>query len=194
MTSRRPPYRLECHRIVSDLDALDLALISALRAHPRAGALELSRLTKVARATVQSRLHRMEQSGIITGYGPDVDLAAAGHPVQAFVTLEIAQGALDQVRSELERLHWVVEAYATTGSGDVLCRVVASSHDDLQSALLELNRSPSVARSTSVVVLSVVVAPRVLPLLGAGVAGRTAVTRAPAYQAGTTPADRRDRP
>lgn len=170
--------------IVPDLDALDLALLSALRAHPRAGALELSRLVQVARATVQSRLRRLEQSGIITGYGPDVDLAAAGHPVQAFVTLEIAQGALAQVRAELEQLHWVVEAYATTGSGDVVCRVVASSHDDLQTALLELNHSPSVARSTSVVVLSVVVAPRVLPLLTAGVAAqaRTRGTRAPAYQ------------
>jgi DNA-binding Lrp family transcriptional regulator len=171
---------------VPDLDALDLALITALRAHPRAGALELSRLTKVARATVQSRLQRMEQSGVITGYGPDVDLAAAGHPVQAFVTLQIAQGALGEVRSELEQLHWVVEAYATTGEGDVVCRVVASSHQDLQTALLELNRSPSVARSTSVVVLSVVVPPRVIPLLAAGVRARarTAATRAPAYQKG----------
>lgn len=169
---------------MSDLDALDLALLGALQAHPRAGALELSRLTQVARATVQSRLQRLEQSGIVTGYGPDVDLAAAGHPVQAFVTLEIAQGALDEVRCELEQLHWVVEAYATTGSGDVVCRVVASSHGDLQTALLQLDRSPSVARSTSVVVLSVVVAPRVLPLLAAGVAARagTAGTRAPAYR------------
>ena len=133
---------------------------------------------------MQSRLHGMEQAGVITGYGPDVDLAAAGHPVQAFVTLEIAQGALAEVRAELEQLHWVVEAYATTGSGDVVCRVVASSHDDLQTALLQLNRSPSVARSTSVVVLSVVVAPRVLPLLAAGVAARTGATatRAPAYR------------
>lgn len=170
--------------MVPDLDALDLALLRALRVHPRAGALELSRLVKVARATVHARLQRMEQAGIITGYGPDVDLAAAGHPVQAFVTLEIAQGALAEVRAELEQLRWVVEAYATTGSGDVLCRVVASSHDDLQTALLELNGSPSVARSTSVVVLSVVVAPRVLPLLAAAVDARagTAAPRAPAYR------------
>jgi len=96
------------------LDELDLALLTALREQPRAGALELSRLLRVARATVSARLRRLEESGVITGYGPDVDLAAAGYPVQAFVTLEIAQGALEQIAHELEAIPGVVEAYATT--------------------------------------------------------------------------------
>ncbi|NMH93846.1 AsnC family transcriptional regulator [Pseudonocardia bannensis] len=147
------------------LDALDLALLQVLREHPRSGVLELARTVGVARGTVQARLDRMERSGVITGYGPDVDLGAAGYPVQAFVTLEIAQGALDDVAGELTAVPAVLEAYATTGSADVLCRVAAASHEDLQATLLQLNRSPSVARSTSVVVLSVVVAPRTLPLL-----------------------------
>ena len=162
------------------LDALDVAVLTALREHPRAGVLELSRVTKVARATVQSRLHRMEQAGVVSGYGPDVDLPAAGFPVQAFVTLEIAQGALDEVATDLERIPGVLEAYATTGAGDVLCRLAATSHGDLQQTLLELSRSPAVVRSTSVIALSVVVPPRVLPLLAA--APREASSRAPAYR------------
>jgi len=163
-----------------ELDDLDVALVTALREHPRAGALELSRAVKVARATVQARLRRMEEAGVITGYGPDIDLAAAGQAVQAFVTLEIAQGALEEVRADLERVPGVLEAYATTGSGDVLCRLAAASHDDLQTVLLALNRSTSVARSTSVIVLSTIVAPRVLPLLASATSTRS--TRAPAYR------------
>lgn len=153
-----------------ELDELDVALIRAVTEHPRAGILELSRLVGVARATVHARLQKMEQAGVITGYGPDVDLVAAGHPVQAFVTLEIVQGALEDVRADLSRIPGVLEAYATTGSGDVLCRVAGRSHDALQEVLLALNRSPSVGRSTSVVLLSVVVPPRVLPLLEASTA------------------------
>lgn len=162
------------------MDELDVALVAALRHRPRAGALELSRAVGVARATVQARLQRMERAGIITGYGPDVDLAAAGFPVQAFATLEIAQGALDDVRAVLDAIPGVLEAYVTTGSGDVLCRLAAPSHEALQDALLQLNASASIARSTSVMVLSVVVAPRVLPLLGAHRSGRP--VRAPAYR------------
>ena len=80
------------------LDDLDVALLTALHGHPRIGDLELSRVTSVARATVHSRLRRLEESGVITSWGPDVDARGAGFPVQAFVTLEIAQGALDQVQ------------------------------------------------------------------------------------------------
>ena len=46
---------------------------------------------------MQSRLDRLERAGVITGYGPDMVSAAAGFPVHAYVTLEIVQGALDDV-------------------------------------------------------------------------------------------------
>ncbi|MEU1161813.1 hypothetical protein ABZ372_14125 [Streptomyces sp. NPDC005921] len=61
----------------------------------------------------------------------------------------------------------------------MLCKLAASSHQDLQETLLALNRSPTVARSTSVIVLSVVVAPRVLPLLQSR--QHRAPRRSPAY-------------
>ena len=162
------------------LDELDVALLAALRDHPRAGDLELSRATQVARATVQSRLRRLERAGIIADWGPTIDAAAAGHPVQAFVTLEIAQGALDQVTRDLTDIPHVLEAYVTTGSADVLCKVATPSHAELQTTLLRINGSPAVVRSTSVVTLSVLVAPRILPLLES--APPREGTRAPAYR------------
>jgi DNA-binding Lrp family transcriptional regulator len=119
---------------------------------------------------------------VVTGYGPDVDVRAAGFGVQAFVTLEIAQGAIDAVRRDLEEIPGVLEAHATTGSGDVLCRVAASSHEALQQTLVDLNRSSAVVRSTSVVALSQLVPWRTLPLLeseAAPGAGRSAMGSRP---------------
>jgi DNA-binding Lrp family transcriptional regulator len=162
------------------LDELDTTLLRALREHPRAGALELSRRLRVARATVSARLRKLEESGVVTGYGPDVDLAAAGYPVQAFVTLEIAQGALAQIAHELEAIPGVIEAYATTGAGDVLCRIAAASHEDLQATLMALNHSSAIDRSTSVIALTTVVEHRVLPLLTRATSGRA--PRAPGYR------------
>jgi DNA-binding Lrp family transcriptional regulator len=147
------------------MDALDVALLEQLRAHPRIGVLEIARRTGVARATATARLQRLERAGVVTGYGPDVDVAAAGFGVQAFVTLEIAQGALEEIRAELAAVPGVLEAHATTGSGDVLCRVAASSHEALQQVLVDITRSPRVVRSTSVVLLSTLVPWRTLPLL-----------------------------
>ncbi len=147
------------------LDSLDVALLRALREHPRAGLQEIARILGVARATATARLQRLEQAGVVTGFGPDVDVAAAGFGVQAFVTLEIAQGALDDVHRDLEAIPGILEAHATTGSGDVLCRVAAASHEALQQILVDLNRSSAVVRSTSVVALSCLVPFRTLPLL-----------------------------
>jgi DNA-binding Lrp family transcriptional regulator len=125
----------------------------------------------------------MEADGIVTGYGPEIDLTAAGYPVQAFVALEIAQGALEDVAEHLAAIPGVIEAHATTGASDVLCRVAATSHADLQETLLAIDRAPVVVRSTSTVVLSVVVGARVLPLLSA--APRRTPSRAPAYRRAT---------
>lgn len=147
------------------LDALDVTLLELLDQHPRIGVLELSRVSGVTRATVSARMDKLSASGVVTGYGPQVDVVRAGYPVQALVTLEIAQGRLDIVTELLKQTPGVLEAYSTTGAGDVVVRLAASSNDDLQHTLLVLDQSEAVSRSTSVIILSTVVRPRVLPLL-----------------------------
>jgi len=44
-----------------------------------------------ARGTAYARLDRLEQRGVILGYGPQVNPSAAGFTVLAFISLEIAQ-------------------------------------------------------------------------------------------------------
>jgi DNA-binding Lrp family transcriptional regulator len=149
------------------LDALDVRLLRLLDDNPRIGVLELSRLAGVARATVTARMQRWQNAGVVTGYGPHFDLEATGFPVQALATLEIAQGRLSEIADMLASLPGVIEAYATTGTGDVVCRLAASSNADLQLLLIKLNESEQIRRSTSVVILSTVVASRVMPLLTA---------------------------
>lgn len=167
-------------RTPAKLDELDLAILTAMHEHQKAGILELSRRTRVARATVQSRIARMEEAGVIASYDPQIDVTAAGFDVEAFVTLEIAQGALEAVAADLTAIPGVLEAYATTGSSDVLCRIGADSHAGLQHVLLSIDRTSSVVRSHSVIVLSTVVPRRTLPLLRT--LTPTATSKAPAYR------------
>jgi hypothetical protein len=47
----------------------------------------------------------------------------------------------------------------------VVCRLAAASNSHLQHLLVELNESEAIGRSTSVVILSTLVAPRAMPLL-----------------------------
>lgn len=162
------------------LDDIDFALLESLAEHPQIGILETSRRIHVARATVQARLRKLEQAGVIAGYQPHLDVAAAGFGVQCFVQLQTAQGELDKVAQDLSAIPGVLEAYATTGTSDVLCRIAAQDHAGLQDALVQIGRSPYVVRSSSIVVLSAIVPFRTMPLLQT--LDRRKAARAPRYR------------
>ena len=80
----------------SELDAIDLALLKALGASPRAGMLALARDMRVARNTAQAHLDRLLSTGVITGFGPEVDLRRVGYAVSAFVNLQNLPGSQPQ--------------------------------------------------------------------------------------------------
>src|SRR5262249_25733856 len=94
----------------TSIDDIDRRLVEELAASPRLGVLELSRRLGVARGTVQARLDKLVARGIITGFGPDIDLVALGYSVLAFTTIEIAQGRLGVLLAHLEAIPEVIEA------------------------------------------------------------------------------------
>jgi len=149
----------------SGIDALDAKLIQAMCETPRAGVMELARQLGVARGTVQARLDKLQKRGIISGFDPDLDLQAMGYEVLAFVTLEIAQGRLDDVIKHLVTIPEVIEAHATTGPGDLHCRVVARTNAHLQAVLGRVLEVPGIMRTTTQIALSEQVRHRVLPLV-----------------------------
>ncbi len=138
------------HRI----DETDQRLIVALRRRPRASVSELSRLLSLARGTVHTRLDRLEHRGVITGYGPDLDLAAAGYPVRAFTTLSIAQGHHDQVVGQLRSIPQILEIHTITGPGDLLVKIAARSNDHLHDLLQIVSAIPEVSHSTTQLALA----------------------------------------
>ena len=74
-----------------DVDPLDAKIVRFFTDSPRASVLEASRVLKVARATVQSRLDRMQGAGVIGSWVPQPDPAHFGFPVVAFCSLTINQ-------------------------------------------------------------------------------------------------------
>jgi DNA-binding Lrp family transcriptional regulator len=152
------------------IDELDARVIALLSAEPRIGVLEASRRLGVARATVQARIDRLHRRGVITGYGPDIDPAALGHAVTAFVTLELRQpGGRDQVARRLSGIEEILEAHTITGPGDMLCRVVARTNADLQRVIDAIVAVPGVVRTSTVIALATAVPYRTVPLVRASV-------------------------
>jgi len=148
------------------VDPLDARILSLFAAQPRIGVLEASRRLGVARGTVQARLDRLADRGVVRGWGPDVEPAALGYQVTAFVTLEIRQGAHRQIEARLAQVPEVLEGHTITGAGDMLVRIVARTNSDLQNVVDSVLSIDGVERSNTVIVLATGVPYRVLPLVG----------------------------
>jgi DNA-binding Lrp family transcriptional regulator len=147
------------------IDPLDARLIRALADTPRAGVMELARQLGVARGTVQARLEKLQRRGIVTGFSPDVDLRAMGYDVLAFITLEIAQGRLDDVVEHLAGIAEVLEVHATTGPGDLHARVVARTNTHLQDVIGRILDVQGIMRTTTQIALTEQLPYRLLPLV-----------------------------
>ncbi|WP_053205249.1 Lrp/AsnC family transcriptional regulator [Jiangella muralis] len=151
------------------IDALDARILELFTSEPRIGVLEASRRLQVARGTVQARLDRLRDTGVIAGFAPTVDPAALGFRVTAFASLDIRQGARESVAAHLSRIPEVLEVHTITGQGDLLCRIVARDNDDLQRVIDDLVGDDDIVRTTTLIALSTVVAPRILPLVASAV-------------------------
>lgn len=147
------------------IDGLDARILELFTHEPRIGVLEASRRLQVARGTVQARLDRLRDTGVIASLAPTVDPAALGFRVTAYASLDIRQGARASVAAHLSRIPEVLEVHTITGQGDLLCRIVARDNDDLQRVIDDLVGDDDIVRTSTLIALSTVVAPRILPLV-----------------------------
>ncbi|MDF2827904.1 MAG: AsnC family transcriptional regulator [Mycobacterium sp.] len=150
---------------MTSLDRLDLEILRKLSDDARTGVVELSSALGISRNTVQSRVRRLEESGVLTGYQPRVDLAEAGLAVQAFVALEINQVGMSSVVSGLARIPQVLEVHATTGREDLLVRVATATQAELQELVVHILAIPGVVHSSTTLALTTPLPYRVIPLL-----------------------------
>lgn len=149
----------------ASVDGLDVRLLTLLADEPRIGVLEASRRLRVARGTVQARLDKLVNRGVIASFAPQVEPGALGFGVTAFTTLEIRQGRGDDVVDHLAQIPEVLEVHKTTGAGDLLCRIVARDNSDLQRVIDEVVGDANIERTSTVISLARPVPYRVLPLV-----------------------------
>ncbi|WP_353157366.1 Lrp/AsnC family transcriptional regulator, partial [Herminiimonas fonticola] len=121
-------------------DRYDRILLETLQSRGRASNVELSERVNLSPPQCYRRVQRLEQEGVIRGYVAQVDAAALGLGVTAFVNLNIAREQFKQVR-ELEQairqFPEILECYTISGDFDYLLKVVATDLKSLSSFLTD---------------------------------------------------------
>lgn len=147
------------------IDRLDADIIGKLSGNARIGIAELAGQLGVARNTVQSRLRRLEESGVLDGFRPVVDLEAVGVVARAFVALELEQRRLAEVVDALSRLPHVLEITTQAGREDLLVRIAAPSHVELQEVVTRMIDTEGVRHTVTTMAVSTPLPYRTQPLL-----------------------------
>lgn len=150
---------------LNSLDPTDLRILLELIRDPRVQIGELSETLGIARNTAQSRVRRMQRSGLLHDGGREIDLEAVGYDVVAFVTIEVNHRELDGVVGALRLIAQVLEVHEISGRGDVWCRVVATDTHNLQAALRSILRIKGVIRTETVLALHTHIQYRTEPLI-----------------------------
>ena len=151
--------RLQCHELLRD--ARNLEILRFLRKDPRMGTSELARRIGMSAPAARERVLRLEEGGIIRGCSMELDPAALGYPVCAFVRVRPSPGRLPQVAELARRLPQVVECHRVTGEDCFVLKVHLRALDQLDELL---DQFLAHGQTTTSIVQSTPVAPRGLPL------------------------------
>ncbi|HLS92798.1 MAG TPA: Lrp/AsnC family transcriptional regulator [Microbacterium sp.] len=150
---------------MASLDHVDLELIAALSADPRATVVALAEKLGLSRNTVQSRMSRLDQAGVFQSFERSIAPSALGFPLQAFISIGLDQSVLPQVIEELKRLPEVVQAHGVSGQVDLLALVACRDARHLFDVDARILAIPGVERSETRLVMSESVPYRVSGLM-----------------------------
>ena len=143
------------------LDDVNRRLLRELHANPRITMSALARRVGMSSPAVTERVGRMERAGVITGYRMDVDPAALGLPVAAFVRVRPSAGQLPRIAELAGTLDQVSECHRITGEDCFLMKVHAPTIADLEAVL---DQFLLYGQTVSSIVVSSPVPPRPLPV------------------------------
>lgn len=150
---------------MSTIDRLDAEIIRLLTADARTGVAEMAQTLSVSRNTVQLRMNRLFDTGVLEGFRPVINYAAIGAPVQALVSVELDQRLLGDIIRGLAALPEVLEVRIQAGREDILVEVAIASLEALQELTASIVGIEGVRKTTSTFSVSAPVPFRVQPLL-----------------------------
>lgn len=109
------------------MDDTDRQLIALLRDNARLPVVALAAKLRVARATVQNRLARLEREGVIVGYTVRLKPEAEAQRIRALTSIEVAGHHGEVVRRQLLGHPNVVALHTTNGRWDLVAELAPTA-------------------------------------------------------------------
>ncbi len=138
----------------AELTQSDRRLIRALQKDARTSVSELARQLNLSRTTVQKRLARLEELGVIAGYQLKLGESYRSSTFQAYVSLVVDPKLASQVANALGRMAEVEALFTVSGKIDFVAIVRVQTPVELDATLDRIGELDGVRDTDSAIVLS----------------------------------------
>lgn len=113
----------------------------------------LAERVRISRASAYSRIDRLRESGVLTGFTAVVDPTKLGLSTSAYVTLTVRQNSWRDLKEHLRRIREVEHMALVGGEFDVILLVRALDNEHLRRVVLDqLQEIPGVLSSRTLLI------------------------------------------
>lgn len=135
-----------------DFDKKDIALLDALQTNASRRLEDLAKLVRLAPSSVHDRLRRLESLGVLRKWSIEVDTAALGYGVLAFVGVR-ASKPCSSLMDPIRKIRSIEECHSVAGGLSMILKVRVASTPDLLALIDQLRQIPGVLETETTIVL-----------------------------------------
>ncbi len=114
------------------IDAVDKKIVELLKANSKVSFAEISKKIFLSPSSVRDRIKKLEDLGVIKGYGLAVDQALLGNSIEVFILLKVFTGKLQFAIAELKSYPEIQEVHRITGHQNFHMRIALKDQLHLQ--------------------------------------------------------------
>jgi Lrp/AsnC family transcriptional regulator, leucine-responsive regulatory protein len=115
-----------------ELDKKDRLILEALQADARQSLAALGKRIGLSQSAMSERVRKLEDAGVIEGYGARVNLRALGIRLQAIIRIKSTHATLQKYLRLFQEMPEVVEVYRVTGEDCFFVRCAMADPTDLE--------------------------------------------------------------
>jgi Lrp/AsnC family leucine-responsive transcriptional regulator len=134
------------------MESVDRKICQLLASDGRMSFTDLGKETGLSTSAVHQRVKRLEQRGVIRGYGASVDFRAVGLPLSAFISIRpIDPSQPDDSPDRLADIPEIESCYSVAGDESYILKVRVSEPSDLEELLARIRAAANVSTRTTIV-------------------------------------------
>lgn len=136
------------------MDKIDLALIASLRRNSREPIANIAVALGVSRATVRTRMEKLQNSGVIAGFTVSLSTDNLKHPVRGITLIKIAGHRTKKIVSQLQKIMAIQEIHSTNGKWDLIAELGTENLADFDEALGAMREIDGISESETNLLLA----------------------------------------